>query len=313
MKAVIGIDTSCYTTSCAAVDESCRVLLSERKMLPVEAGKCGLRQSDAVFLHMRQFPELFAKVVKGLRGYSTIAVSSSAKPSDGEDSYMPVFMTGLSFARAIAAAYDVPCYETTHQRGHLAAAMIDQPALPSRHLAVHLSGGTTDFLIKDEHVSLKLVAKGLDLHAGQLIDRVGVAMGLPFPAGSMLEKLAMQGLASGRYPAAIRKGGFHLSGAEAAALRDISAGIRHENIAAEVFDLLVRSVLKMLDVIAEKTGLSDVLLTGGVATSTLLRTMMEERNKARRLGLSLSFALPEYAGDNAAGIAMIGMERALKQ
>ena len=142
----------CYMTSCAAVDESCRVLLSERKTLPVEAGKCGLRQSDAVFLHVRQFPELFAKVVKGCA--VTVRSLYRLQLSLGwEDSYMPVFMTGLSFARAIAAAYDVPCYETMHQRGHLAAAMIDQPALPSRHLAVHLSGGTTDFLIKDEHVS----------------------------------------------------------------------------------------------------------------------------------------------------------------
>ena len=189
---VLGIDTSCYTTS-AALARDGEIVAFERRLLPVPGGERGLRQSEADFAHVKQLPDVLSAV---LTAGPVGAVSVSVKPTDAEESYMPVFACGRSFARSIAAALHVPLFETTHQRGHIRAAMIGTDIHPGDMLAVHLSGGTTDVLLVEKG---KITAMGssLDLHAGQLVDRVGVSMDLSFPAGPALEKLAMQSKGAG--------------------------------------------------------------------------------------------------------------------
>lgn len=213
---VLGIDTSCYTTSVAAADEN-GVLASNRQLLPVQAGARGLRQSEAVFAHIRQLPALYEKTLTDLCGRRPDAVCVSAHPRDDETSYMPVFLSGLSFARVAAASFQVPLLTTTHQRGHVRAALEDSGLTASPYLALHLSGGTTEVLLMDREERLTLLAGTRDLHAGQLIDRVGVALGLPFPAGPSLEKLAMTGAAQSLLPVSMEDGDCHFSGAEARA------------------------------------------------------------------------------------------------
>ncbi|MBQ9198249.1 MAG: O-sialoglycoprotein endopeptidase, partial [Clostridia bacterium] len=186
---VLGIDTSCYTTSVAAAGEN-GVICSHRRLLPVQQGARGLRQSEAVFAHIRQLPELFESAMESLGERTVDAICVSSKPRDDEASYMPVFQAGLSFARVTAAAMRVPLIQTTHQRGHVRAALQDSGLAAERYLALHLSGGTTEVLLMAGN-ALELISGTRDLHAGQLIDRVGVALGLPFPAGPYLEKLAM--------------------------------------------------------------------------------------------------------------------------
>lgn len=308
MKAVLGLDTSCYTTSCAVVDETMHLLASSRMLLPVEPGTRGLRQSEAVFAHIRQLPEVVRQAMQGL-SVDISAVCASDRPVDDGNSYMPVFRAGASMAESLAAVLGVPCYKTTHQRGHLAAALIGQKDQPERYLALHLSGGTTE-LLASEGEQLTLLTRSLDLHAGQLIDRVGVKLGLPFPAGPSLEKLAMSGSASGRYGASVSPAGCHFSGAETQALRDAEQGVLSpEDIAAEVFDLVARTVVKMLAMAKQSTGLADAVIFGGVASSELLRVLINQRNKARRLGLRILYGQPQLSGDNAAGVAMIGAQK----
>ena len=266
---VLGIDTSCYTTSVAAADEN-GVLASNRQLLPVQAGARGLRQSEAVFAHIRQLPALYEKTLTDLCGRRPDAVCVSAHPRDDETSYMPVFLSGLSFARVAAASFQVPLLTTTHQRGHVRAALEDSGLTASPYLALHLSGGTTEVLLMDREERLTLLAGTRDLHAGQLIDRVGVALGLPFPAGPSLEKLAMTGAAQSLLPVSMEDGDCHFSGAEARAMQWIQAGdMPAPQIAAEVFSLVERTVLRLLTAAADKTGVRDALLTGGAAPERL--------------------------------------------
>lgn len=310
---VLGIDTSCYTTSVAAADEN-GVLASNRQLLPVQAGARGLRQSEAVFAHIRQLPALYEKTLTELCGRRPDAVCVSAHPRDDETSYMPVFLSGLSFARVAAASFQVPLLTTTHQRGHVRAALEDSGLTASPYLALHLSGGTTEVLLMDREERLTLLAGTRDLHAGQLIDRVGVALGLPFPAGPSLEKLAMTGAAQSLLPVSMEDGDCHFSGAEARAMQWIQAGdMPAPQIAAEVFSLVERTVLRLLTAAADKTGVHDALLTGGVASSQLLRDQLCAINQKRRLGLRLYFGQRQYAGDNAAGVALIGRDRMMKE
>ncbi len=308
MSVVVGIDTSCYTTSCAAVSDTGEVLASCRRLLPVRQGERGLRQSDAVFAHIKQLPLLVSDAIARCGPQEILAVAASSAPRDAADSYMPVFQVGRTVAEAMAAALRVPCYMTTHQRGHLAAARLHSGIKPGDHLALHLSGGTTE-LLSVRRKELTLLGGSMDLHAGQLVDRCGVALGLPFPSGPHLEELALQGSSSARLPVSMDRRGLscHFSGAEAQIARWIHDGEKPQDIACEVYDLLARTVSRMLTAAEKETEIHQALIAGGVASSPLFRKLLRERTARRTTTLHLCFGQPEYSGDNAVGVALIGM------
>lgn len=190
------------------------------------------------------------------------------------------------------------------------AAMVDAGIDAGRpFLALHLSGGTTEILLADQG-RLTLLGGSLDLHAGQLVDRTGVRMGLGFPAGPALEKLAMQAAPQGLLGVSIKGTSCNLAGAENKIERWLAQGeLSREQIAAEVFDFLCRTIERMIENACEATGARQALLAGGVASSTLLRSMLYVRAKKRRLNCRLHYAHPELSGDNAVGVALLGAER----
>lgn len=311
-EVVVGLDTSCYTTSAAAVTTEGRVVASCRKLLPVAQGQRGLRQSEAVFIHVRQLPDRLTELAAQIGGMRVAAVCVSRRPRDEEESYMPVFQVGDAQGRSLAALLGVPCFASTHQRGHIAAAAVDSGIAPGGLLAVHLSGGTTEVLSLAADDTLTLLGGTLDLHAGQLVDRVGVAMGLPFPAGPKLEELAVRGQSRALLPANLADGDLHchFSGAEAQVRRWMTAGdMSREDIAREVYDLLARTVARMVIAGAEKSGERQALIAGGVASSALFRELMTARVAKRDAGLRVCFGRPEFSGDNAVGAALIGAKR----
>ena len=309
---VVGFDTSNYRTSVAAVTLEGEILVNHRELLPVSDGERGLRQSDAVFVHIRHLRNCEETLRNALRDKRIAAVAASIKPRDGEDSYMPVFQAGYTAGNLLAAALDVPFFETTHQRGHLAAALQGTGMENAEQLlAVHLSGGTTDLLALGGE-TLKQIGGSADLHAGQLVDRAGVEMGLGFPAGEALETLAVRGRSEGRLGCSMENGGLtcHLSGAETQVQRWIREGnIPREDIAREIYDLLARTLIRMLRAGTERTGIRTALITGGVAASALLRQMLEERRRKTRNCPEIFFGKPEMSGDNAVGVALIGAKQ----
>ena len=313
MKTVLGIDTSCYTTSAALVSTNGRLVASSRRLLTVEEGERGLMQSQGLFQHVRNLPDMIADVMLKAPDAQIVAVCASTRPRPAEDSYMPVFRAGESQARAAAALLRVPFYPVSHQEGHVRAAMVDSGVEANApFLALHLSGGTTEILLCDRG-ELTLLGGSLDLHAGQLVDRTGVRMKLGFPAGPALEKLAMEGVKSGAVRGLIGvsvKGvDCNMAGAENKIVKFMESGeMSNEAIAAEVFDFLARTIERQIEAACEKTGCRQALLAGGVASSTLLREMLLARAKKRRLNCRLCFARPELSGDNAVGVALLGAQ-----
>ncbi len=317
MEAVLGFDTSCYTTSAALVDLGGQVLASHRMLLPVESGQRGLRQSEAVFIHVRQLP----KVMDALQSYlippvKIVALAATSSPRQGEDSYMPVFTVGLGQAQVLSAALRVPCYRFSHQQGHIAAGQVEGQTMAGPFVALHLSGGTTEMLLCSNGV-LTSLGGTLDLHAGQLIDRVGVALGLAFPAGPALEKLALRANNPplSLLPANLEQADLccHFSGGETRALRWIAAKtMLPEQIALEVFDWLARTVTRMLTAGCKAAGVSQALVVGGVASSTLLREMVTKRLSETDHSVTLTSGKPEYSADNAVGIAYLGAQQYAK-
>lgn len=309
MSVVLGLDTSCYVTSLALVGMDGQVLLNARTPLKVELGQRGLMQSEAVFAHVRNIPALFAECAEALAAHPAAAVAASTAPRPGPDAYMPVFRVGEGHGKVYAQALGVPFFHTNHQDGHIAAARIDSGLEDAPEcLALHLSGGTTELLLA-RGAKTELLGGSQDMHAGQLVDRLGVALGCPFPAGPHLEALAREGKSAGRIGVSVSGVDCHLSGAEAQALRMLSAGEAPADIAAEIYDFLARTVLRLLAAGAEQTGVDTALLAGGVASSALLRQQLLERAKRRRIPVALHFARPELSGDNAVGVAWIGLQR----
>lgn len=305
----IGIDTSCYTTSVACTDGK-SIVFSKGTMLSVAFGDRGLRQSEGLFQHVRQLPPLLCELFSAIDRDRVCCVSVSAAPTAKPDSYMPVFLAGLGQAETVASALGVPLVRADHQSGHIRAALYGNEELRDRErfLAVHISGGTTDLLLvephRDEPYRIETIGCSNDLHAGQFVDRVGVALGLPFPAGKHLEALANDAEQKNvKLASAVKGMECSFSGAESAAQRLLHT-VPDKELAYGVYDCLARTLAKLLENAKQTYGDLPVLICGGVASSQLLRTMLKKRFSG-----ALFFGKPELSSDNAVGVALIGADR----
>jgi N6-L-threonylcarbamoyladenine synthase len=311
---VLGIDTSNYTTSLALMNLTGQLLAEERRLLSVPPGSHGLRQEEAVFQHVRNLPELLDKLppLTGLRG---VAVSSRPRAVGG--SYMPVFLVGVSVALAVAKAKDIPLFTFSHQANHLAAGLWslgETLAAGEILLALHLSGGTSE-VVKVQwglEPQVEIMGESLDTNAGQFVDRVGVALGLPFPAGPHLEELARDARGLVRLPGATRAGDMSFSGPLSAALRLVGRAEPQE-LARAVEDCIARTVEKALLYISEKAAIKKVLLVGGVMANQRIKQRLRQRLEHPSKGFTLLFAKPQAARDGAIGLASLAREKIINQ
>ncbi|MCH5279219.1 MAG: hypothetical protein J1E60_05450 [Christensenellaceae bacterium] len=307
----LGIDTSCYTTSAACVCAN-GIEADERILLSVESGDRGLRQSDAVFRHVRNAESLIPKVLNRVNTRRIAAVGVSSCPSAREGSYMPVFLVGKTLASSIAAALGVPLYCYTHQQGHIRAALFGNEELRGRDfLAFHLSGGTSELLYVDRDLAIKRVGGTTDINAGQLVDRLGVRMGLSFPAGKELEALALSanGASGIILPSSVKNLNCSFSGVETKAAAYLDAGVEPADVAYVVYDCIARTLAKLIINASAEFGINNFLLAGGVASSDMLRKMLGIRLENK--SVILRFAEPRLSSDNAVGTAFMCMDEHL--
>lgn len=310
--AILGIDTSCYTTSLALVDNG-QLVGQRRKLLKVDSGQRGLQQSAAVFQHLQNLPELAEEIFLEYKTIGIDAVCASTRPRPLIDSYMPVFTVSKSLGRSLAAALGVPFLETSHQEGHIMAGIWsgDGPQ-ESDFLAVHLSGGTTEILkvSKDNQgadtFKIDLLGGSADLHAGQFVDRVGVALGLDFPAGPALEELARQSTGEVKISSAVKDYQISFSGPETAAERLIRGNCPPPDVARAVEHCIASSLEKVLRRAVKEKGLKSVLIVGGVAANGYIKARLKERLEHPAVGAKLYFAETQLSSDNAVGVALIG-------
>lgn len=311
MSLYLGIDTSAYTTSLAIVNNRAELVWEMRKVLEVPQGERGLAQSAALFQHVQNLPRLVSKIPMELWGsVSGIGVSVAPRPIEG--SYMPVFTPGYGVAASLASGLRIPLLQTSHQEGHLAAGIISSQ-LPQRShfLAVHISGGTTELLevrqSEPGKLSIEILGGTTDLHAGQFIDRIGVRLGLPFPAGKSLEELAKHAKpeAASWLPSAVQGFEVSFSGVETAAQRLIDQAKDPSDVARAVEGCVARTVAKLLQAGIDKTGLTQVLIVGGVASNRFIRAELEKRALKKA---EFFWAQPDWSRDNAIGVAILTSE-----
>lgn len=304
-EAVIGIDTSNYTTSVAIVGVDGVPIANIKRLLPVVEGQCGLRQSDALFAHVKALPELMREAEPALSGLKIRAVGVSTRPRNVEGSYMPVFLAGVSVAESISAALGVPLYRFSHQCGHIMAALCSSgrlDLLDKEFTALHASGGTTELLrVKGtgSGFSAELIGGTLDLNAGQVVDRVGVMLGMPFPSGKYLEVEALKFSGVPYRPGVSQKGmQINLSGVQNIAERLYREGKGKAEIAAFVFDYLGRAIEKIISESISVYGDGPIVCAGGVMCNSIIRNKLSKK-------LDVYFAEPAMSSDNAVGIAAL--------
>lgn len=300
----LGIDTSNYTTSVALIDENEKII-QRKKLLPVKEGEIGLRQSDAVFHHTAQLHALYTDLIKEVNPSDITAVGASTKPRPVEGSYMPCFSVGANTAKIISSSLNVPLYEFSHQEGHIAAAVYsskEQKLFNENFIAFHVSGGTTEaVLAKPESFGFKLeiIARTLDLNAGQAIDRVGVMLGLRFPCGKELEKLALSYEGDLKVKKPTLKGeNCCLSGIENICRDLYKNNSSKEYISAYCLKYIENTLAEMTERLINKYGKLPLLYAGGVMSNSIIKDSFKEKYKAY-------FAEPEFSSDNAAGIAYL--------
>ena len=300
----LGIDTSNYTTSAALYDGGTGVLFEKRRLLKVKTGELGLRQSDAVFQHTLALPELL-KDLFSESGMTPDVIGVSVAPRDEEGSYMPCFMAGKGTAESLGAAMRLPVRDFSHQAGHIAAALYSagrQDWLEKEFIAFHVSGGTTEAVKvtpdEDKIIRAQRVAESLDLKAGQAIDRVGVMLGLPFPAGPALDALSRESDKEYRIRPFLRNGDCSLSGIQNQCERMKAAGDPERDIARYCIEAVCAALRGMTLELQERFPGLPLLYSGGVTSNSLIRERFTEEFGA-------VFAAPGFCSDNAAGIAQL--------
>ena len=298
---VIGMDTSNYTTSIAFFDgiggENCS------RLLPVKQGELGLRQSDAVFAHIKSLPELSGRLFSHVRKEDITAVGVSTRPRAVEGSYMPCFMVGYSPARMLSDLLKVPLVEVSHQQGHVAASLwsagrldlMDQP-----HLAWHLSGGTTELLLvqpEGKNVVCTKIGGTTDISAGQLIDRTGQLLQLPFPSGKHLDALSKEAVLKEVFPVKCSNMEFSLSGVQNKVQQFHAKNGSPEETAAYALRCVAKAVYRATEQARDAYPGLPVVFSGGVASNSLLREVIAPLNPV--------FAQPQFSTDNAMGVAVL--------
>ena len=308
----VGFDTSNYTTSIAVCDDAGKVLLNRKQLLSVDAGERGLRQSDALFSHVKNLPELLGDLKETIKEYSVAGVGCSTRPRNVEGSYMPCFLAGKSAANAFAAGLGLSIEEFSHQEGHLMAALYSSGAsdklLASRFVAFHVSGGTTEVLLADpvkDGFSIALLGGTADLNAGQAIDRIGVLMGLSFPAGREMEALAST--YTGTLPpmrASVKEGVCNLSGLENLASDLWKTTQDRALVSRFVFAYIAKTLAKLTEFVDDSYPGIPILYAGGVMSNRFLQETLAARPNTY-------FAEPAFSSDNAAGIALLTRRKLL--
>lgn len=313
-KIILGIDTSCYTTSIAAINLDKEIIINEKKMLKVKKGNRGLRQSDAFFQHTNNLGDMFGELKSKIIDYDIVGVCVSSRPRPIEGSYMPVFSCGYKFAKTISSVLNSKLYKTSHQECHIEAAFYDTNIDKEKFLCIHMSGGTTEILLVNRKLygyDIEIVGATKDISTGQLVDRVGVKLGYEFPCGKYLDKNALKcDRDVHNMKISSKEGYINFSGVENQIFSIIDEYSK-EYISKVVLDSILNSIYKSVVYLSNKYNLKDVLFVGGVSSSEYISNKMIDKLSNNKI--NAFFTKPSFAKDNAIGSGIIGVNRFLSE
>ncbi len=307
-KVFIGIDTSNYTTSFAISTENGEILNNFKILLPVKQGERGLRQSEAVFAHIKNLPKIAEQIRESVSHMNIAAIGYSAYPRDTEGSYMPCFLVGEALANILSSVENVPLYKFSHQAGHIRAAVYSSgAAIDGEFIAFHVSGGTTEILKvqpTNGYYNIEIIGQSNDLHAGQAIDRIGVHLGLDFPCGRVMEEYAKKNTAKiPKKKTSVQNLVCNLSGLENLALNVYKETQNKELTCAFTIDFIGNVILELTENLRKEYPEHKIVYGGGVLSNSIIQGRLSAKFK------NVNFAEAQFSSDNASGTALLARDK----
>jgi len=223
-------------------------------------------------------------------------------------------LVGTSFAKAFALSYDLPLIEVDHMQAHVLAHFAEDPKPVFPFLCLTVSGGHTQIVLVRDFLDMEILGQTLDDAAGEAFDKSGKLLGLGYPAGPLIDKLAREGQARFPFPEPSVPGlGFSFSGLKTSILyflkKETAANPNfiHENLAdlcASIQEIIVTILLKKLHKAARQTGIREIAIAGGVSANSGLRNGLEALGKKE--GWNTYVPAFQYCTDNAGMIGVTG-------
>lgn len=313
---ILGIESSCDDTA-AAVVRNGMVLSNIVANQDVHREYGGVVPELASRAHQANIVPVVDLALRraGIRREELSAVAFTRGPG-----LIGSLLVGVSFAKGLALSLGIPLIEVNHMTAHVLAHFAEKPYPSFPFLCLTVSGGHTQIVRVDDYLDMTVLGQTLDDAAGEAFDKTGKLLGLPYPAGPQIDRLARQGTPRFDFPEPQIEGlDFSFSGLKTSILyflkRELAGnpGFITENlpdICASVQDRIVSILLNKLERAAEQTGISEVAMAGGVSANSLLRQRLDETG--RRLGWTTYIPRFEYCTDNAAMIAVTGYYKFLR-
>jgi tRNA N6-adenosine threonylcarbamoyltransferase len=307
---VLGIETSCDETAAAVVRSGREVrssVVASQVERHVEFG--GVVPEIAGRAHVELLPSVVADalVEAGVEGRDVVAVAATVGPG-----LIGSLLVGVSAAKALALVWDVPFVAVNHLEAHLYAAVLEEPDLELPLLLLLVSGGHTLLVAMEDHGTYRVLGSTLDDAAGEAFDKVARYLGLGYPGGPVIDRLAERGDPSAiDFPRAMLDRGldFSFSGLKTAVVNHVRQhpGVRTEDVAASFREAVVDVLVAKARRAAGEVGARGMALGGGVAANALLRDrFLAAAAEDGRPGYVPSMAM---CTDNAAMVAACGWWR----
>ena len=311
---ILGIETSCDETAAAVVDAGGRVVSSlVSSQHDVHARFGGVVPELASRRQIEVVEAITAEALKaaGMPWRDLDAVAVTQGPG-----LAGALLVGVSFGKALAYALHIRLLAINHLEAHIASAWIDRPAFPTPCIVLVVSGGHTHLFLAHDVGSYELLGRTLDDAAGEAFDKAAAMLGLPYPGGPEIDRLARTGSSHAiRFPRAYLKKGsldFSFSGLKTSLLyylRDLDAARRPRPLAdcAAGFQEAIVEVLTEKAICAvQRYGVEALAVVGGVSANSRLRAVLSDR--AQAMNVQLSLPAPAYCTDNAAMVALAGQD-----
>ncbi|THB84757.1 tRNA (adenosine(37)-N6)-threonylcarbamoyltransferase complex transferase subunit TsaD [Pantoea allii] len=310
---ILGIETSCDETGIAIYDDEAGLLANQLySQVKLHADYGGVVPELASRDHVRKTVPLIKAALKeaGLEPQQIDAVAYTAGPG-----LVGALLVGATIGRALAFAWKVPAVPVHHMEGHLLAPMLEENPPEFPFVALLVSGGHTQLISVTGVGEYELLGESIDDAAGEAFDKTAKLLGLDYPGGPMLSKMAQQGTA-GRFtfprPMTDRPGlDFSFSGLKTFAANTIRANPDDEQTRADIARAFEDAVVDTLSIkckrALDQTGFKRLVIAGGVSANRTLREQMAIMMQKR--GGEVFYARPEFCTDNGAMIAYAGMVR----
>lgn len=313
MPTILAIESSCDDTSAAVVADG-MVLSNITAGQAVHEEFGGVVPEHASRAHQRNIVPTVSVALKraGKTAEDIDAVAFTRGPG-----LIGSLMVGVSFAKAFALARDLPLIEVDHMQAHVLAHFAEDPKPEFPFLCLTVSGGHTQLVIVKTPLEQEIIGRTIDDAAGEAFDKSGKLLGLPYPAGPEIDKLARQGQPTIEF-ARPDPGGldFSFSGLKTSILYTLQKRIKEEpefvrdnltDICASIQHTIVAILLRKLEMAADETGLTQIALAGGVSANSGLREALEKLGQEK--GWNTFIPRLAYCTDNA---AMIGVTATFK-